>query len=885
MEASLQPYIDYRIDPGPLKVLDINVMHGANYFSAGPVVVLRLDLGEYDEVFTNQIPGLPDRLQQTLPSLAHHHCSVGQPEGFLMRVREGTLLGHVTEHTAIELQTLAGMDVSYGKTRSSTQVGVYNVVFRFFDEVAGIYAGKAAVNLVNSLLLSQPFDAQAIVRNLVEIREQRMLGPSTAAIVEEAKRRNIPWLRMDQFNLVQLGTGKYQKRIRATITSDTSFLGVDAADDKHLTTMLLQDAGIPIPETEVAEDIGQVLTCHRRLARPIVIKPLEGSLGRGVSVNLNDEPSIQNGYQWATGFYDKVIVQPYVAGNSYRLLVINHRFVAAVQQIPPAVTGDGQHTISQLVDALNLAQGRQVGDKAQLTVVEIDEITARILQERGSTPDTVLPAGTRLLLKLSGSLRLGGEAADVTGSVHPENRFVAERASKVIGLNVAGVDIVAPDIGRTIMDGSGAVIEVNAAPDFRMHLAPTQGQPRPVAEPLLDMLFPAKARTRIPVLSVTGTLGKTTTVNLLAHCLKLARHQVGITSTEGLFISGKCLMEKDCTYPEHVALVLKDPTVDCAVLETSREGILRRGLGYEWADVGVILNMYDDHVGSDDIKYIEDLAYAKAVVAEQVYPQGSAVLNADNDLVLNMAERVRSQMVLFTRNPGHPKVRAHISKGSRAVVLQGSDVLLYQEGKEARLFDITEAPLAFGGRARLNYDNILGAVGALFAMDLPLERIRYGLKSFYPDPQMLPGRMNLIPVKDAAVLVDYAHNKESYLGLGEFIKTQSGRKIGVMDAAGDRLDEDIMALGQLAARMFDELVLYEGFDRRGRPEGAIVELLKRGSARERFPAEKINTFFKPEQAWEYGLGQATAGTLVVILSGRSRRTLEAVERFKHTLSA
>ncbi len=874
MEAPLNKFLDYQVEPGPLKALSFSVMHGANYFSAGPVVVLRLDLGEYDEVFTDAIPGFPERLKEALPSLASHHCSVGEPEGFFTRVREGTLLGHVTEHVAIELQTLAGMDVSYGKTRSTTVPGVYNVVFRFFDELAGLYAGRSAVNLVNSLLLGRPFDAAGAVAGLVQIREARMLGPSTAAVVEEAERRGIPWLRLDEYNLVQLGTGRHQKRIRATITSDTGYLGVDAADHKLLAMMLLRDAGIPVPETELAGSAEEAVEFHRRVGRPLAIKPLEGSLGRGVTLGAGDGRDVRAGFEWAAKFGGRVIVQPFLTGSTYRLLVIGHKMAAAVRQCPPVIIGDGVRTVSELIGMLNSSPDRQVGDKARLTKVEADEITLRILGEQGLALGSVLPLGRSLALKNSGSLRLGGEAFDVTDQVHPDNRFLAERASRVIGLDVAGIDMVTGDIGKPV-DGGG-VIEVNAAPDFRMHLQPTGGRPRDVSGPFLDLLFPEGAETRIPIISVTGTLGKTTAVNLIAHCLKLAKRQVGMTSTEGLFISGRRLMSTDCTLPEHVALVLKDPTIDCAVLETSREGILRRGLGYGWADVGVVLNIHDDHVGADDIRHIEDLAYAKAVVAEQVYPEGYAVLNADNELVMRMVERVKSRCLLFTRDPGNPRVRAHVLKGGAAVIMRDGEAVLYRDGDEARLFDVAELPLSYGGWAEMNYDAILASAGALAVRGMPLERIRFGMKSFYPDPKMLPGRMNLVQAGGLKVLVDYAHNRESFARLAKFLDHFPESKVGVLDAAGDRSDAEIMALGAAAAGMFDRLVLYEGHDRRGRAPGRITELLRQGAMGAGKASEAIAAHLEPGAAWRAGLQAGRPGIIVVILSGRSEKALETV---------
>ncbi|MEW6366287.1 MAG: cyanophycin synthetase [Acidobacteriota bacterium] len=873
----MKAYLDDPIHPGPLRVLDIRVMHGANYFSGGPVVIMRLDLGEYDEVFTNQIPGFLERLQALLPTLAEHHCSEGKTLGFFSRVSEGTLLGHVTEHVTIELQTLAGMDVAYGKTRSTSAKGVYNVVYRFFDEVAGVVAGKAAVNMMNSILLGRPFDTASAITTLVEIREKRLLGPSTQAIVKEARQRGIPFLRLDEYNLVQLGTGRYQKRIRATITSDTDYLAVETADNKRLTTLMLTEAGIPVPETVVAERLEEVIEFQARLKQPLVIKPRERHMRKGVTVRLDSDEEISEAFGWARQFDEAVLVQPFVSGNTYRVLVIDYQMVAAAQVTPPVVVGDGRHRITELIEILNREPDRGVGDKSKLTRVEVDEITQRILRGRGYSLDTVLPAGETLPLKLSGSLRSGGSARDVTDEVHPFNRFLAERAAKVIGLNVAGLDIVAPSLSTPILENGGVCIGATAAPDLRLHLSPTHGAVRAVAGPIVDMLFPAGSKTRIPVFSVTGTLGKTTTVNLLAHCLKLARYHVGLTSTEGLSISDKMLMKGDMTYPEHVALVLKDPTIDCAVLETAREGILRRGIGYELADFGIVLNMYEDHVGSDDIRYVEDLAYAKSVVAEQVYDDGYAVLNADNDLVLDMRDRVRSHLALFSRSYSNRDVREHADAGGLGVVLDRGDILVLKDRNTLRVTNIDEIPLTHQGKAHQNYDNILAAVAALFAFQIPLETIRYGLRTFYPDPAKLPGRMNVIQMGDFTVLVDYAHNRESYLELKEFLRHFTQKKLGVIDAPGDRSDHEIIGLGEIAARTYDEVYVYEGFDRRGRPIGEIAELLKHGLVTAGFAEDRITTFMEPEAAWRRALGRGGPERMVVILTGRAEKTLRVIE--------
>jgi len=874
-DPALLACLHYPIRPGRLEVLGIRVLHGANYFSGGPVAIFRLDLGAYDEVFTNEIPGFARRLKALLPSLVEHHCSPGVRGGFLRRVREGTLLGHVTEHVAIELQTLAGMDVAYGKTRSTTEPGVYNVVFRFFDELAGVYAGKAAVNLVNALLEEETFRLEPVVDALVDIRERRLLGPSTQAIVDEAARRGIPALRLDAYNLVQLGTGRYHKWIRATVTSDTSAIAVDSADDKHLTAQILADAGVPVPESLLTADLGEALAFWRRLGAPVVVKPRQGAQGRGVTAGLDSEAAVERAFERARCGDEPVLVQRHLPGSSFRLLVVDYRLEAAARLDPPEVVGDGLCSVAALVEGLNADPRRGVGDKPLLTRVELDDLTAALLEDLGLTPASVPAEGDVVQLKTSGSLRLGGSAVDVTDVVHPMNRFLAERAARVLGLNVVGVDVVAPSLEESLLDSGGGVVEVNAAPDFRPHLAPTEGEPRNVAAPLVTMLFPPGAKARVPVFSVTGTLGKTTTVRLLAHCLREAGLITGVTCTDGLLISDRLLKRGDMTFPEQVALVLKDPTVDCAVLETSREGILRRGLGYDRADVGIVLNIHDDHVGRDDITLLEDLAYAKSVVAEQVYPEGVAVLNAGQELVLEMEGRVRSRLALFAVDPDNERVREHVRASGLAAVLDRGRLVLLDHRDRVEVADLADLPLSLGGRARANLDNLLAATLALHAHGVPLEAIRRGLLSFCPDPERLPGRMNLLPRGDGEVLVDYAHNRRSFELLRDFLAQLPGRKVAALDAAGDRSDEEIVALGRLAATTYDELYLYEDLDRRGREPGEILDLLARGAAAAGFDAGKTHRFAGPAEAWAAALERGGRHTLVVLLTERSHDALRA----------
>ncbi len=875
---SLEDYEHYALIEGPLKVEKIKILHGANYFSAGPIVLIRLNLADYDEVFTNQIPGFYEALKKNIPSLYEHYCSEGKPGGFFIRIKEGTLLGHVIEHVAIELQTLAGMDVAYGKTRSTLKQGVYNIIFRFFDEKAGIFAGKAAINLINSILLNNSFDVNKVIESLIYIREIRLLGPSTQAIVDEVQEREIPFQRLDSYNLVQLGTGKYQKKIRATLTSDTNFIGVETADNKYLTTLMLKDAGIPVLPTIKATAVDDALDFYTEKNSPITIKPLSGYLGKGLSTHLSSKEAITKAFNEAVEFDEQVLVQPFCQGKSYRLLIIDYAFVAATELTPPFVVADGKQSISQLIEEENKKDEREIGDKGKLSIIPIDDITGKLLEKKGLSYESIPKKGEKIVLKHSGNPKLGGISKDITGQVHPFNIFIAERAARAIGLNVAGIDVITEDISQPI-DNKGAVLEVNAAPDFRMHIHPALGQPKPVAKKLIDMLFPHGEKHRVPVFSVTGTAGKTMFAFLLDHTLQKEGYTTGLTTSDGLFIAGNKIMEKDATYPEFVSLLFKDPGIDCAVLETSREGILRSGLGYKFADFGIVLNLYDDHVGADDIKYIEDLAYAKSVVAEEVYENGYTVLNADNPLVLEMKERLYSKAVLFSIDSKNKELNGHMFRGGIGVFIKENAIHINHKNKNIKLVELKEIPLTFNNTATFTYDVILAFVATMYAYGMKPGNIKKHLVEFVPSPENLPGRMNFFTIGNYTVLLDYAHNSTNLDGLKEFLQHRQEYKIGILDAAGDRHDEEIIKMGQIASEMFDSVVFYEGFDNRGRDKGEITKLLEKGLTGTG-TGKPCSVFHQPQEAWEYGLSQSKDGALVVLLSARSNKTIQFLKNYQ-----
>ncbi|MGD9252261.1 MAG: cyanophycin synthetase, partial [Desulfobacterales bacterium] len=752
-----------------IKILEKKVMRGANIYSYRPVIVLTIDLGEYDEVYTNQLGEFVDKLLEMLPSLEDHRCSEGVKGGLIMRMREGTLLGHVVEHIALELQYIAYMDVGFGKTVDADAPGTFNVIFSYWVEDAGLFAGIEAVAIVNGLLSGQPYDLPSTIHELKDIRDDHYLGPSTASIVREAELRGITVLRLDDYNLVQLGEGKYQKRIQAAMTSNTSLIGVETAGNKRLTKIMLDDAGIPVPKGTVVRKQASAIEDADWLGYPVVIKPHDGHQGKGVTTNIANEAELVEAFERAQAISGRVIVERYLAGNDYRMLVVDGKFVAAAKRLPAKVTGDGQHTIAALIDIENRNPDRGYGHENVMTRLKVSSVTEHLLSQAGYTMETVLEDGEVFYLELTANLSTGGSAEDVTERVHKSNRFMAERIASIIGLDIAGIDVMAPTLAKPITKVGGAVIEVNAAPGLRMHLAPAKGQARNVAIPIIDMLFPEGAPHDMPIVAVTGTNGKTTTVRMVANMLKGVGYHVGMTTTDGIYVRDRLIASGDMSGPYSAKVVLRDPMVDCAVLETARGGILREGLGYKMADVGVVLNVQPDHLGLKGIHTIEDLAKVKSVVAEMVRKGGVTVLNADDEQCVNMAPYCREEVVYFSLRPSNPVIQAHIDNDHTAVVYDRGYITIITGESATPVARAVEMPITLEGRAVFNIQNSLAAAAVGYAMGLKTESIRRGLISFFPSPSQTPGRANFFSIKDFEVMLDYAHNPPAYQNIIDLI--------------------------------------------------------------------------------------------------------------------
>lgn len=865
-------------------------MRGPNYWSIKRenLIVMILDIGKMEEKPSNKIEGFAKRLKALLPTLYEHRCSIGEPGGFFKRVEEGTWMGHIIEHIALEIQTLAGMNTGYGRTRGYGEKGVYNVVFNYQVESVGIYAAKAAVAICEALIngTEKEYDLKADIQKMKELRERDRLGPSTASIIKEAESRNIPWIRLNKHSFCQLGYGANQKRIQATVTNETSNIGVEIACDKESTKSILNQAEIPVPPGDLITKEENLEEACEYIGYPLVIKPVNGNHGRGVTVNIQDYEHALFAFREAKKISDRIILEKHVPGVDYRLLIINHRFVAAAKRNPAYVIGDGKKTIRELVDKINENPQRGYGHEKVLTQIEINTQTKIILKKRGLTEDSIVATGEKVILKDTANLSTGGTADDVTDIVHPSNVFMAERISKIIDLDICGIDVMTKDISKPLEEIGGAVLEVNAAPGFRMHLAPTTGLPRNVAAPVIDKLFPQQNNTgRIPIVAITGTNGKTTTTRLLAHMAKLSGYRVGYSTSDGVYIQNQLLMKGDCTGPVSAEFVLKAPTVNFAVLECARGGILRAGLGYKRCDVGIVTNVAGDHLGLDGIHTMEALAKVKEIIPKTVLPNGYAILNAEDDIVYAMRKNLNCNIALFALDENNPRIQAMQKLGGITAVYENGFVTLCRGIWKMRVMKAAEIPLTFGGKATFMIQNILPAIIAANVQGFSMEDIRAALLTFIPSETQTPGRMNLFKFKNFDVLVDYAHNPAGMRALKDFTDTyNSSTKVGIIAGVGDRRDEDTQDIGRIATEMFDEIIIRQDKNLRGKTKEEIIALLKEGISQHANNV-KVTLIPSEKKAILYAVNNAQKDSLIVLCSDVIPEALQLVKELKEEESS
>ncbi len=885
-----------------LKIVETRVYRGPNYWNYDPAIKLVVDLGVLEHFPSNTIPGFVTALLEMLPGVGQHTCGTGKVGGFTDRLKEGTWAGHVAEHIALQLQREAGTEVGRGKTRGTGEPGRYHVVYSYGEETVGLAAGRLAVRLVNHLVQAEEgFDFAADLERLILLAERAAFGPSTQAILDEAALRDIPWIRLSEQSLVQLGHGVHQKRIRATMTSDTASLGVDIASDKKLTNRLLAATGVPVPRAEVVRDEGEAAAAAKRIGFPVAIKPLDGNHGRGVMLNLGDADAVRDGYRVARGESRRggVVVETYLTGNDYRCLVIGGVLRAVAQRVPAHVEGDGRHSLTELIELTNGDPRRGIGHEKVLTRIKVDDEAVSYAREQGFELPDVPPRGQRVYLKRTGNMSTGGISIDRTEEAHPDNVELAELAAQVVGLDIAGIDLVCPDISQPVRETGGGVVEVNAAPGFRMHTNPTEGEPQYVAKPVIDMLFPPAAPSRIPIVAVTGSNGKTTTARMIAHIMKGMGRKVGLTSTDGIYVDGRIVRRADASGPKSASMVLQNPTVDFAVFEVARGGILREGLGYQRNDVAVVLNVTGDHLGLGGIHSIRQLAEVKRVVVEAVPRDGVAVLNADDPLVTAMARHCSGSVIYFSMDEENERIKFQASRNRRAVTLESGrngDMIVLRQGRKSMSLVWTHLiPATFEGRARMNVQNALAATAAAWAAGAHLHDIRQGLRTFSTSYFMAPGRLNMFELDGYRVVVDYAHNPPALEALGQFVNmltepspggaraSVTGRRIGVIATAGDRRDQDIRELGQVAARHFDEIVIREDANNRGRPRGQTAALIAEGieSAGDERRVGSVTTILDELEATRAALDTASDGDVVVVCVDHANQVWKELQRRQH----
>jgi len=863
-----------------MNLLATRFIAGPNIYSYRPIIKATIDIGNYEDIDSSGMVDFVMCLLALLPGLHKHCCSRGYPGGFVERLHEGTYLAHIFEHVALELQSLSGDEYAsaFGKTRGSGRRGVYQVIFGCKSGPVGLAAADGAYSLLVAVLHGQAFNVPEVVAKLKRIGEEGRLGPSTAAIYEAARRRGIPVLRPDyEANFLILGYGNKQQRVWASITGQTSSLAVDLVGDKFLTNTLLRQNAVPVPEGYIVTSLAEAVAALEMIGAPVVIKPVNGNHGNGVTLNIWNKAEVERAYQLAAEYDDRVLVEEYVIGRQYRLCVVNGKLAAGAERIPAHVVGDGIHSIAELVEQVNLDPARGSGHSRSLTCLRIDTAAIMTLSRQNLSAASIPVAGQVVDIRDNANLSTGATAKDVTASIHPDIIQLVERAVRLTGLDVAGVDLVMPDICQPLAAGQGAIIEINAAPGLRMHLYPSSGMPHDLGAVIVDYLFPNGADGQIPIIAVTGTNGKTTVTRLIGHIFRQAGYKTGMTTSSGIYVDQECIVQGDTTGPASTAMILSDPAVEVAVLEVARGGIIRGGLGYDFADVGIITNITEDHIGQDGIEDLEDLAYIKSLVIERVRPDGFVLLNADDSRVAALKVRVKSEIVFFSTQPDNIIVRRHLGEGGRACFVKNGAIYLAEGKKEQVLITIVDVPLTLQGFACHNIQNTVIAVAACWSQKVSLEVIHKGVTSFNQNP----GRLMLMAIDSFRVCVDYAHNPAGCQALVSTLRRLNPRRlIGVIAAPGDRRDDVIISLGRVAGLGFDSIYIKEDCDLRGRQPGETAALLLQGALEAGIAAAQVTTILDECEAVTTALDQADTDDLIAIFYENYDVVMTAITEFE-----
>jgi len=859
-----------------MKAISFKVFQGRNIYSHKKCIRLNLDLEGYCEIPSKEIHGFNEKLVRILPELEKHRCGIDEDRGFIKRLTEGTYLAHITEHIIIALHNMIGVEISYGKAREVSGDNYY-VVYQYEYAKTGVEAGNMAVDLINSLINKEIFDLDLRLNRLKQILMNEQLGVSTFNICNEAKKRGIPILKIGENSIFQLGYGKYSNIIQATLGNNTRAIAVDIAQDKLLTKEILKSQCVPVASGTRVVNKEDAISFAEDIGYPVVLKPQFGNQGKGVIANIKDESELSNVYELLIKDYKDIIIEKHIGGRDYRVCCVYGDIIAVSERIPPYVLGDGISSIEMLIQNLNGDPRRGEGHERELTKIKIDDTLKEYLKHKEYSLDTILPKKEKLNLKDNANLSTGGFAIDCTELISDENIEICKRAASAIGLDICGIDVRCEDISKPINEG-GVIIEVNAAPGIRMHHNPCIGAKRNVAGYIVDKLFEDMPKS-IPVVAVTGTNGKTTTTRLISHILSIAGHNVGMTTTSGIYIDGKCIFKGDTTGPRSALTVLTNKTIDAAVLETARGGMIREGLAYDLADVGVITNITEDHLGIDEVETIEDLAKVKALVGEAVKKDGYVVINGDNDMSISILNRFKSNIIIFSNDKFNEPMRTNIKNGGYGVYIDNGNIMIQKKNSIEKLIDINSIGITIKGILRYNIENAMAAIAAAVGLDLDYDVIRQGLMTFYCNQEQNPGRFNVYFVNNTMVVLDYGHNLEGYKCVLDGLKhIKHKRLIGVIGVPGDRLDSDILEVGKCAGENFDYIFVKEDIDRRGRVEGEVADLLEKGVLKSEFNIMNIKKVLSETKAFEAALNFAEPEDIVIVFFEESEPLIEIMER-------
>lgn len=853
-----------------MKIVSSKVFQGRNIYSHKKCIRLDLDLEGYSEIPSKEIGDFNQNLVSMLPELTNHRCGIDEDRGFIKRLTEGTYLAHVSEHIIIALHNMIGVEIKYGKAREISGDNYY-VIYQYEYMNTGLECGNIAVELINSLINKEQLNLDLRLTKLKELLASEQLGLSSLAICDEAKKRGIPVLRIGEESIFQLGYGKYSKTIQATLGSDTKEIAVGIAQDKLLTKELLSLHCIPVARGMKVRNKTDVLLGAQDIGYPVVLKPQFGNQGKGVIANINDEIELSNAYDLLIQDYKELIIEKHIRGRDYRVCLVYGDIVAVSERIPPYIIGDGVSSIEQLIGILNEDIRRGEGHEKELTKLKIDNTLITYLQQRNFSLESCLPKEEKLNLKDNANLSTGGFAIDHTDLICKETIELCKRAANAIGLDICGIDLLCQDISQPLSNG-GAIIEINAAPGIRMHHNPYSGTKRNVAGHIVDKLFKDRSE-KIPLVAITGTNGKTTTTRLIAHILSIAGYTVGMTTTGGIYIKGECIFKGDTTGPKSALAVLFNKDIDAAVLETARGGIIKGGLAYDVADVGVITNITQDHLGIDEVETMEDLAKVKALVGEAVKKDGYVVINGDDKMSISILPRFKSKLIIFSHNKDNDVLQTNLKNGGYGIYVHEGNIIVQKGSNSETLIDTSSIGITLKGILKYNIENAMASCAAAIGLGIDHNTIRQGLMSFYCNQN--PGRFNMYSANNRRVILDYGHNKDGYNCVLDGLKQiEHKRLIGVIGVPGDRPDSDILEVGKCAGENFDYIFIKEDVEKRGRSEGEVANLLEKGVLTSKFDRMNISKILKETEAFKAALALAEPEDIVIVFFEKSEPLID-----------